>query len=211
MKKKSIIIIIGGLIILAGILIGASVMYKNLSNKVGKDNIVEFATPGESTAADSPDAENSNKADISDEIEAATEPAKNFVLMDQDGQELMLSDFFDKPVVLNFWASWCPPCRAEMPDFEEMYEQYSDRINFVFVNMTDGSRETRETANAFVEEQGFSFPIYFDIYGEGADDYSIYYIPDTYFIDKHGNLSGYAVGGIDRKTMQEGIDKLLAD
>lgn len=186
---------------MAGLLFGASVLYKKMADKVDTENVVEFQTsaeaPAESGAGEAP-------------VQGNT-PAKNFAMTDADGNEMMLSDLFDKPVVLNFWASWCPPCRGEMPDFEEMYKQHGDRINFVFVNLVDGSRETEETAKAFIEEQGFTFPIYFDIYGEGSEDYEIYYIPDTFFIDRHGDVVSYAVGGIDKEQMQAGIDKLLEE
>ncbi len=201
MKTRNILLIIGGVVVLAGLLFGASVLYRSMSEKVDTNNVVEFQTPppvNPTTAAD-------------EEPAMGSAPAKNFVMTDADGNEMMLSDLFDKPVVLNFWASWCPPWRAEMPDFEEMYKQHGDRINFVFVNLVDGSRETEETAKAFIEEQGFSFPIYFDTYGEGSLDYDIYYIPDTFFIDKHGNVVSYAVGGIDKDQMQAGIDKLLEE
>lgn len=201
MKARNILLIIGGVIVLAGLLFGASVLYKKMADKVDTENVVEFQTSAEVPV------ENGAPADGAQ----GSTPAKNFVMTDADGNEMMLSDLFDKPVVLNFWASWCPPCRAEMPDFEEMYKQHGDRINFVFVNLVDGSRETEETAKAFIEEQGFTFPIYFDIYGEGSEDYEIYYIPDTFFIDRHGDVVSYAVGGIDKDQMQAGIDNLLEE
>ena len=202
MKKKSIIIIIVIVVVLAGLIMGASVLYNKLSKKIDAGNVVEFQPPPEKETAD-------ETIKPEDPMQQESISAPDFVLTDVDGNEMMLSDFFDKPVVLNFWASWCPPCRSEMPDFDEMYKQYGDQINFVFVNLVDGSRETEETAKAFIEEQGFSFQIYFDMYGEGAEDYAIYYIPDTFFIDQQGNIIGYAVGGIDRASMQEGIGKLL--
>lgn len=201
MKARNILLIIGGVIVLAGLLFGASVLYKKMADKVDTENVVEFQTSAQAPAESGTPADGAQ----------GSTPAKNFVMTDADGNEMMLSDLFDKPVVLNFWASWCPPCRAEMPDFEEMYKQHGDRINFVFVNLVDGSRETKETAKAFIEEQGFTFPIYFDIYGEGSEDYEIYYIPDTFFIDRHGDVVSYAVGGIDKDQMQAGIDKLLEE
>lgn len=212
MKKKSIIVIIVIVVVLAGLIAGASILYKRLSKKVDSGNMVEFQTPSkQETNEEMPktDTPADGTAMPEDQTQQGPSAAPNFVLTDEDGNERMLSDFFDKPVVLNFWASWCPPCREEMPDFDEMYKQYGDQINFIFVNLVDGSRETEETAKAFIEEQGLSFPIYFDIYGEGAVDYAIYYIPDTFFIDRNGNVIGYAVGGIDRASMEEGIGKLL--
>ena len=191
MKVKNLLIILGGVIVLAGLIFGASVIYKKLAAKTETENVVEYQTTAAagSTMVDS--------------------QARDFTMQDADGNEVKLSDFSGKPVVLNFWASWCPPCRAEMPDFEEMYKEYGDRINFIFVNLTDGSRETKETADKFIAEQGFSFPIYYDVNGEGSDAYDLYYIPDTYFIDGSGNVTGAAVGGIDKATMQKYIEELV--
>ena len=112
--------------------------------------------------------------------------APDFTVLDESGNEVSLSDFVGKPVVLNFWASWCGPCKVEMPDFNEAYLEYQDDIHFLMVNLTDGSRETMETALNHVEEQGYSFPIYYDTESDAAITYSIRSIPTTYFIDANG-------------------------
>ena len=84
-----------------------------------------------------------------EETQDATEEAKiyapDFTAVDADGNEVSLSDFLGKPVVLNFWASWCGPCKSEMPEFDEAYLQQGEEIQFLMVNMTDGAQETADT------------------------------------------------------------------
>ena len=211
MKTKNILIIIGGVVVLAGLIVGASVLYKKLSGKAAPENVVEYQTTAESGGQVSGEAASGESGETTTEPEFETggNPAKDFSMEDGEGNEVFLSGFLDKPIVLNFWASWCPPCREEMPDFQEMYEQYGDKVNFIFVNLTDGDQETRESAAAFIEEQGFTFPVYYDVSGEGAERYEIYYIPDTYFINVKGQIVSYAVGQIDRAAMEESIGKLM--
>ena len=73
--------------------------------------------------------------------------ALDFTMLNSEGEEVSLYDYVGKPIVLNFWASWCPPCKAEMPDFEAAYQKYGDDVVFLMVNLTDGRRETVDTAN----------------------------------------------------------------
>ena len=97
----------------------------------------------------------------------------------------------------------------EMPDFDDAYAQYGEDIQFLMVNLTDGNRETVEGAKAFVEEQGFAFPVYFDTEYNAAMAYNASSIPATYFIDADGNIAGYARGAIGADTLQVGIDLIL--
>ena len=113
--------------------------------------------------------------------------AKDIEITDMDGNKVMLFDYIGKPIVLNFWASWCGPCKSEMPEFQTAFEEYGDKIQFVMLNLTDGSQETEETAKEFIKEEKFTFPVFFDKELEGASSYNIYSIPETYFIDKDGN------------------------
>lgn len=143
-----------------------------------------------------------------DSGENAAETAPDFTMTNASGEEIKLSDFFDKPVVLNFWASWCGPCKSEMPHFEDAYQKYGEDINFVIVNLTDGTRETVENASDFIEEQGYTFPLYFDTNTEGAMTYGTYSIPVTYFIGADGVPVAQANGALDAATLQKGLDMI---
>ena len=132
-------------------------------------------------------------------------PAPDFTVYDQQGNPVKLSDMIGKPVVLNFWASWCGPCRSEMPDFDEVWRELGDEVVFMIVNLTDGTYETVASAQSFIDSMGYSFPVYFDITEEAAYEYQIVSIPTTFFISARGNLIAYAEGALDGETLKYGI------
>lgn len=208
-----------GLIILAAVFVlmmgGAFVLYNKLS-KTAEHSVLDTQT---SAAADQEtkhsgdgagaDAETSAAADPSDAAEEPQLSAPDFTVTNGEGNAVALSDFVGKPIILNFWASWCGPCKMEMPDFEKAYGQYGDDIHFVMVNLTDGGRETVDTAQSFIEEQGYTFPVYFDTDSSAAIAYGVSSIPASYFIDASGNPIAQARGTLDAETLQKGIDMIF--
>ena len=135
--------------------------------------------------------------------------AIDFTVKDSDGNDVNLSDFYGKPIVLNFWASWCPPCKSEMPDFEEVYKVAKDDVVFLMVNETDGNRETIEKGKAYVEENSFTFPVYYDTTLEAGYKYNVNAIPTTYFIDKEGNIANYVKGTVSKEALLDNINSIL--
>lgn len=135
--------------------------------------------------------------------------APDFTVYDAEGTPHTLSSFRGTPVVLNFWASWCPPCRSEMPDFDAAYAEYGDRVRFVMVNMTDGKRETVETASAFIEKQGYSFPVYYDTDMDAAYTYGVSSIPTSYFIGAEGAVTAWGMGALSAGDLDEAIKMIL--
>ena len=138
------------------------------------------------------------------------EPAPDFTVYDKDGNTIKLSDMKGTPVVLNFWASWCPPCKAEMPEFDEIAKEYAGKVAFMMVDLTDGVQETQEKAQAFIDSMGYTFPVYFDKDSDAAYKYGIQSIPTTIFIDANGNLVAGATGAIDGDTLRRGISMIYA-
>ena len=188
-KTYKILKLIIWILLFAVFIAGASVLYNRLSAQMEPAQLATEATAGET--------------------EAAPNPAPDFTFYDSEGNAHKLSDFRGKPVILNFWASWCGPCKLEMPDIEATWKEYGDEIHFLLVNLTDGSQETVETASAYIAEQGYSFPIYFDSDMEGAYQYSVTGIPVTYFIDAEGNFVAYYQSVMSAQILQQAVDLLL--
>lgn len=204
MKKQTRVAVIAGSILV--VVAVAAILYDKLAPGHSPEALVFTQEPGSvsksgQTAAAQPV---SNNAGTSQE-EAPDTKAPDFTVQDRDGKAVSLHSLEGKPVIVNFWASWCPPCKAEMPDFEAAYKQHGGDIQFMMVNMTDGGRETVATAEQFIQQQGYTFPVYFDTEQDAAFTYGVSAIPTTYFIDAQGNLVAYAAGAITSQQLEQGI------
>ena len=194
-QKKTLWILILALVLLIA---GAGALYNGLRDQVETQ---QLATQGETVtvpAGTAPDA-----------TDPAAQYAPDFAVYDLEGNAVRLSEFRGTPVVLNFWASWCGPCKLEMPDFDEKAKELEGKVQFLMVNLTDGSQETVETASAFIAQQGYTFPVFYDTDQAAAYAYGVYSIPTTYFIDAEGYGVAYASGAISGDVLQQGIDMIL--
>jgi thiol-disulfide isomerase/thioredoxin len=163
MKQKGILFLLLGL--LAGVIIGA----------------VLFVLPG---------SQNTAGQQLPPTVGS---PAKDFVLEDLTGDEVRLSSLKGKPVVLNFWATWCPPCKEEMPLLEEYSDTYSEQVVVIGVN----TAEDHDLVQHFITEKGVTFPIALDKAGIVSDMYFVRNYPTTFFLDKDGVLRAQHAGQLD--------------
>lgn len=129
----------------------------------------------------------------------------NFTLTDLSGKNISLSDYKGKVVVLNFWASWCPPCKAEMPEFNEMDREFKKSGDTVLlaINMTDGRRETKKKVETFISEQKYKMRVLLDSEGKASNLFDIRYLPTTYVIDAEGTVTGQLVGGTTKNAVMK--------
>lgn len=137
--------------------------------------------------------------------------AADFTVTDMDDNQVSLSDSFGKPIIVNFWATWCGPCRAELPAFDNAYKKYGDEIVFMMVNLTDGYRDVEGDVKDFVAENAYSFPVYFDTENSASAAYGISSIPLTVFIDKNGSVYDSHISSMSEETLEKYINALTSD
>ena len=139
----------------------------------------------------------------------------DFALTDQHGTQHSISDYRGKVIFLNFWATWCSPCRMEMPDIQELYQEYEgmgEEAEVVFLSVATpgiGGEGTREEVIRFMEENGYTYPVLMDERGEVSAMFGISAYPTTYMIDREGKVYGYVSGTLSRENMESIIRQTL--
>ena len=196
MGKKSTVILAVALVV---ILAAAGFLYTRLAPGVQNSQLANEPSQSEGSASSSSSSQQAN-------------PAPSFPMEDSQGNTVQLSDFLgDKPVFLNFWASTCSPCKQEMPDIQTLYEQYGDQIHFVLVNVGAAMNDTREKAENYLKEEGFTFPVYYDVDYQAISAYGINSFPFSIFIDAQGNLVTYGQGKLSAELLQKGLNLIAPD
>ncbi|MBR4579185.1 MAG: TlpA family protein disulfide reductase [Oscillospiraceae bacterium] len=202
--KKPLVLLIGLVLLLAA----AGVGYRYLSDRTapaGTPVPNQTAAPAEDPAAEP------ESTPAAAEPESTPVAAPDFTVLSLEGEEVSLSDYRGQPVVINFWATWCPPCRSELPAFQSAWERYGDRVQFMMVDLTDGSRETEEGVRDFLEENGYSFPVYLDTEYDGAESYGVSSIPMTILVDARGNILGGQIGAVADSALLSAVADMAGE
>lgn len=135
-----------------------------------------------------------------------------FSLTDQNGLSHSISQYRGKVIFLNFWATWCGPCREEMPYIQELYHAYGENqgdVVFLGVSNPGGQETDKEGVISFLEDNGYTFPTVFDETGDVYAYYGISAFPTTFMIDREGNVFGYVPGALTKEMMQSIIEQTL--
>lgn len=180
----------------------------------GSTGIVEQTTTSTEAAAD---AAEGAFAEADERASAAAAAAENgHWLKDMDasvyteqGESLMLADIAaGKPLVVNFWATWCPYCVEEMPDFQEIVRDYGDRIAFAFVDAGDGQPDMAARDSVWLAEQGLDLPVYYDNDGTASSSFHAWSLPTTAVISSEGEVLALGAGMIDPTALRAFLDTL---
>ena len=180
------------------LLVVALLMYDALHQEHAPDNMVAL-TEAPVDAAPDPASDGPTEAETREII-------PDFTLLDADGNTRQISEFFDKPIILNFWATWCPACVRETAYFETLYQEQGDHIHIMKINLLDGQRETLAGVESFMYENGYTFPLYFDVSGAAA--FGVRGIPITYFIEAGGHPVAMAQGPLNAETLRQGLEMI---
>ncbi len=135
----------------------------------------------------------------------------DFSLQTADGSTVTLSDLQGQPVLVNFWASWCAPCKAEMPAMQRVYEEYRQQ-GFTILAVNATNQDSQKAATDFATQYGLTFPILFDVRGEASALYQVRALPTTFFVDREGNIHDMLIGGpISEALMRAQVEQMLAE
>lgn len=130
-------------------------------------------------------------------------PLPNFSLPLLDGGEVSGTQLRGKPLFLNFWATWCPPCRREMPEIQSLYNKLGRDIYFLLINQADPPQAVK----AYLEQNGLQMPVALDIDGQLSENWGINFLPTSIFVDAKGHVCRLHVGQITKDTMMEALNQ----
>ena len=193
---------------IVALIASAGYLYTTLKAVAGPDQIMTASPTGSATV---PSEAEGQATESTETAEPPRQPAPGFTVYNAEGEPVTLESLQGKPVILNFWATWCGYCVMEMPDFQAAYEEFGDQIHFMMVNVTDGYQETEATARAFIAGREFTFPVYYDLDLSAASAYGVDSMPVTFFIDAEGMAVAYGRGALDAASLRQGIDMLLGE
>ncbi|PFA67389.1 thiol-disulfide oxidoreductase [Bacillus sp. AFS015802] len=170
-----------------------------------------FQDQQEKKAKEEADQLASESMDLSDAKQGLTkgDRAPDFTLITLDGENVKLSDYQGKKVILNFWATWCPPCKAEMPHMQNYYETNAkkENVEILAVNLTSQD-DGKKAVEQFVDGYELTFPIPMDEKGDIGDQYRVFTIPTSYMIDTNGLIQHKIVGPMNEEMMGKMVEQM---
>lgn len=167
--------------------------------------ILQQGDTSEQSSVESTTAEQSETVRKVNVVDVTRKAADDFTVYDENKNKVRLQDSIGKPLIVNFWASWCPPCKREMSAFQNAINLYGEEVNFMMVNEADAM----ETAQAFWDENGYKMNIFFDLDGNAATTYKILALPRTLVIDENGRIVEDHVGELTEEELNDTIKKLI--
>ena len=223
-KIGAALLILMGVMTLTGFMNGVTSYLSRFSGPVGGANTSQSETQTPAEKEPGPPAQNDAAAPPADSeqdgVEKPATPAIDFTLTDQDGETHTLSDYKGKTVFLNFWATWCPPCKREMPEIQALYEKYGKNQDDLIVlgvanPKTDGFPRnqdvTRPEVEQFLQDNGYTFPVVMDLTGEVFSGYGVTAFPTTFMIDSDGNVFGYVVSALTGDMMESIVQQTMGN
>ena len=207
-KIGAVLLIVMGILTLTGATNGLSA---DLAAVSGTTTQEEPAAPQDGTASGGAQEDASGAQEESGEIPVI--PAPDFTLTDQYGEPHTLSDYQGQTVFLNFWATWCGPCKMEMPDIQALYEEWDENAgDLVVLGVAGpgiGQEGSAEDIAAFLEANGYTYPVVMDDTGTLFYQYGISAYPTTFMIDPEGNVFGYVQGAVSREIMDDIVEQTM--
>ncbi|MCD8316160.1 MAG: redoxin domain-containing protein [Eggerthellaceae bacterium] len=187
------------IIVFVVLIILAGVAYTYFSgNTTASDLVAEPEMRDEATTETGDAVVGTSKGDI----------APSFTATTTDGTTVSLADYIGKPIVINFWASWCTYCKQEMPELQSAYEQYGDEVTFLMVDTVGLSGETQSAGLSYIKSGGYTFPILFDDNYSATTAYGINSLPQTYFIDSNGIIAYKSIGLMNSASLEQGLSAI---
>ena len=137
--------------------------------------------------------------------------APDFELNTLNGEQVLLSDLRGKTILLNFWATWCPPCRSEMPAMQQVYMDY-EQDGFVILAVNNLQQDRRENVESFIHEENLTFPVLLDNSGSVSTAYQVHSMPTSFFIDPEGIIQEHVIGGpMSEALLRTRVENLLVE
>lgn len=187
---------------------------KEPAEKKSETAKAEAKTEADNQAAEDKAAAGDEKTEDKKSEEVELQDSIDFTLTDQYGETHTLSDYKGKTVILNFWATWCPPCRAEMPDIQKIYDDYlqAEDDSVVILGIAApglGQEQDEEGITSFLTENGYTYPVLMDTDGAVFGAYGIYSYPTTFFINTEGKVFGYINGQMSQSILEDAIQQTV--